>query len=41
MPYWRGGMPKNGGGFDKAMMKQLESFQVGDSVKVTWVFEEH
>ena len=41
MPYWRGGMPKDGGGFDKDMVKQLEQFKVGDTVKVTWTFEEH
>lgn len=41
MPYWRGGMPADGGGFDKEMVKQLEQFKVGDTVKVTWTFEEH
>jgi hypothetical protein len=41
MPHWRGGLPKDGGGFDKEMMKRLEQFKVGDKVKVTWVFEEH
>jgi hypothetical protein len=41
MPYWRGGMPKDGGGFDKEMVKKLEQFKVGDTVKVTWTFEEH
>jgi len=41
MPHWRGGTPKDGGGFDKDMMKQLERFKVGDKVKVSWVFDEH
>lgn len=41
MPYWRGGLPKDGGGFDKETMKQLEQFSVGDKVRVTWAFEEH
>jgi hypothetical protein len=41
MPYWRGGLPKDGGGFDKDMLKQLEQLSVGDKVRVTWVFEEH
>ena len=41
MPYWRGGLPKDGGGFDKEILKQLEQFSVGDKVRVTWVFEEH
>lgn len=41
IPYWRGGLPKDGGGFDKDMLKQLEKFSVGDKVRVTWAFEEH
>lgn len=41
MPYWRGGMPKDGGGLDKEMVKRLKAFKVGDRVAVTWTFEEH
>ena len=41
IPYWRGGAPDKGGGFDKEMMKQLEGFEKGDRVQVKWVFEEH
>jgi hypothetical protein len=41
MPYWRGGMPKDGGGFDKEMVAKLEKFKTGDRVKVRWTFEEH
>lgn len=41
MPYWRGGMPKDGGGFDKEMVAKLGKFKVGDKVKVRWAFEEH
>lgn len=41
MPYWRGGMPADGGGLDKEMLKQLQQFKVGDAVKVKWTFEEH
>jgi hypothetical protein len=41
MPHWRGGNPKDGGGFDKEIVKRLERFKVGDKVKVTWEFEEH
>ncbi len=41
MPHWRGGMPKDGGGFDKEMVKRLDQFKVGDKVKVVWEFEEH
>jgi hypothetical protein len=41
MPYWRGGMPANGGGFDKDMVRRLEEFKVGDRVRIKWEFEEH
>jgi hypothetical protein len=41
MPYWRGGMPKDGGGFDHATLEKLEKFKAGDRVTVTWTFEEH
>lgn len=41
MPYWRGGMPKDGGGFDKEMVAKLAKFKVGDRVKIRWTFEEH
>ena len=41
MPYWRGGMPKDGGGFDKEMVAKLAGFKVGDRVKLHWTFEEH
>jgi hypothetical protein len=41
MPYWKGGAPKDGGGFDKDMMKTLSQFKVGDKVKISWTMEEH
>lgn len=41
IPYWKGGMPKDGGGFDKAMVAKLKNFKVGDHVTVVWTFEEH
>ena len=41
MPYWQGGSPKAGGGYDKAMLRQLEAFKVGDKVTVEWKFAEH
>ena len=40
-PYWRGGMPKDGGGFDKDMLRQREKFKVGDRVKIAWTMQEH
>ncbi|MEN9362138.1 MAG: hypothetical protein RL095_3673 [Verrucomicrobiota bacterium] len=41
LPYWRGGMPADGGGFDKETLKKLEGFKKGDKVSVAWTFEEH
>lgn len=41
MPYWRGGNPSDGGGFDKEMVARLKDFDRGDTVKVAWTFEEH
>ena len=41
MPFWRGGAPAAGGGYDKDMMKKLAEFKVGDKVKVSWIMEEH
>ncbi len=40
MPHWRGGMPKDGGGMDKAMLERLGGFKVGDQVKIAWTWEE-
>ncbi len=40
MAHWRGGMPKDGGGLDKAMLETLSKFKVGDQVKINWVWEE-
>jgi len=40
MAHWRGGMPKDGGGLDKAMVERLGAFKAGDHVKIAWVWEE-
>jgi len=40
MPYWRG-QNGPGGGFDRGMVSRLDSFKVGDRVKVEWTFQEH
>ena len=39
-PRWIGGMPADGGGFDKAMLKQFGTLTPGDEVEVTWTFDE-
>lgn len=41
VPHWRGGMPKDGGGFDKGMVEQLRKIERGDRVQIKWVFLEH
>ena len=41
MPKWIGGVPKDGGGFDKDMVGKIKDLNVGDKVEVTWEFSEH
>jgi hypothetical protein len=38
---WVGGMPKDGGGPDKAMVEQIAKLHVGDKVSIDWLFQEH
>lgn len=40
VPHWRGGMPKDGGGFDQAMVQCVAKLQPGQTVKVRWEWEE-
>ena len=39
-PHWIGGMPADGGGFDKGMMEQFGKLGAGDKVEVKWVADE-
>lgn len=39
-PHWTGGMPKDGGGFDKDMMRTLEGFRPGQKVSIAWTWSE-
>lgn len=41
MPHWNGGHPSDGGGFDKAILKQLSQIKAGDIVKIKWEHSEH
>jgi len=41
LPQWKGGMPKDGGGPDLAMVERLRTLAVGDRVELTWEWEEH
>lgn len=40
MPNWTGGMPKDGGGFDKETLARLEHFKAGDKVSIAWTWSE-
>jgi hypothetical protein len=40
MPHWRGGMPKDGGGLVKETIAQVREFKPGDTVTITWTWEE-
>jgi hypothetical protein len=40
VPRWRGGNPKQGGGFDPAMLRKIRSMRPGHVVEVTWSWEE-
>ncbi len=39
-PRWIGGNPKEGGGFDKAMIERIGRTAVGARVKVQWTYDE-
>jgi hypothetical protein len=41
IPRWIGGMPANGGGFEKSMIEKFAKVKVGDHVKLAWLMEEH
>ncbi len=40
VPRWVGGLPKDGGGPDKDMLKTIKELKVGSRVKLEWEFEE-
>jgi hypothetical protein len=40
VPRWVGGMPNQGGGLDKAMLRIIQSLRVPSRVRLAWVFEE-
>src|SRR5262249_18046671 len=40
VPHWRGGAPKDGGGFDKDMLKTIKELKVGQRVRLEWEFQE-
>ncbi|MFN4257835.1 MAG: FecR family protein [Gemmataceae bacterium] len=40
VPRWVGGLPKDGGGPDKTMLKVIRELKVGSRVRIEWFFEE-
>jgi hypothetical protein len=40
VPHWVGGAPAQGGGPDKAMLKQIAQLKVGSRIRLDWEFEE-
>jgi len=42
LPAWKGGLPRDGGGFDKETLALIKSLVVGSKVKLVWkTLEEH
>ena len=40
VPHWTGGLPKDGGGHDPKMLKQIKELEVGSRLRIEWEFEE-
>lgn len=40
MPRWLGKDPKEGGGLDKEILKEIGALKIGDTVSVNWVYDE-
>jgi hypothetical protein len=40
VPRWVGGLPKDGGGFDKKTLELIAKVKLGSRVKLQWEFEE-
>lgn len=40
VPFWRGGNPADGGGYDKEMLQTIKRLVVPNRVKLTWEFQE-
>ena len=36
VPYWRGGLPRDGGGFDKDTLQSIKDVKSGSKVRVSW-----
>jgi len=40
MARWSGGLPKDGGGYEKAILDAIKALTVGDTVHLTWKYDE-
>lgn len=40
VPHWSGGLPKDGGGLDKAMIAEIKKVPLKSRVELKWAFEE-
>src|SRR5690349_16974970 len=40
VPQWHGGLPAQGGGPDKMIVKQISELKIGSRLEVEWLFEE-
>lgn len=40
VPEWKGGLPQDGGGPDKVMVKTIRELKVGSRLRLDWKFEE-
>lgn len=40
VPRWIGGLPADGGGLDKTMLKTFRALTIGSRIEVDWIFEE-
>ena len=41
IPVWSGGMPAQGGGYDKEIVKQVQALKPGDRIRVAWQLDHH
>lgn len=39
-PEWSGGLPKDGGGLDKKVLKKIRAVKPGSTVKIKWKYSE-
>ena len=39
-PKWVGGLPKDGGGFDKKTLATFEKLKIGQKIRLTWEHQE-